>query len=84
MFKAEPKVSPIYEAVERATTDDQYLDVGQVMTENTVHELRCRFQHHEPEFADRLETIEAINQLVAEGWLAWVDMFGSRCVRRLI
>jgi len=83
-FKTEPKFSPVFEAVERALTDDQYLDVGQVMTENTVHELRSRFQHRDPAHTDRLATIEAVDQLVATGWVKWEDMFGSRCVRRLI
>ena len=84
MFKAESKVSPVHEAVERATTDDFYLDVREVMTENHVHELRCRFQGRDPETSDKLATTEAIIELIAEGWLEWVDMYGTRCVRRLI
>ena len=83
MFKAEPKVSPVFEAVERATTNDMYLDVGQVMSFTTVHELRCRFQNREPEFADRLETHVAIDELVLSGKVSIVEMFGSMCVKRL-
>lgn len=84
MYETVPKVTPVHEAVERATTDDQWLDVGQVMTETTVHEMRCRFQGRDPQSSDRLATTEAIEELIREGWLVWIEMYGARCVKRII
>lgn len=83
MHKTEAQLTPVEAAVEKVLLEDFYLEVGQVMSETTCHELRCRVQHREPGSSDRLATLEAVEKLVFDGRIQIVEMFGCRCFKRL-